>query len=363
MSSYLRSAFVWAIAIIICFSFLTSTPMADVKFDQQDKQKGNAQQKKIKTGKVLGLVVNSTTGDALPRATVEVVSTGQTVYTDADGNFTLDLEPGTYELKATFEGFIEIRKEVTVSSTDVTPVDIALSQQGVGEVIEVVASSNSAVALLEERRSGTTIADSISREEISKDTGSDAASVLQRAPGLSVVGGKFVYVRGLGDRYSNTVLNDAALPTPLADRRTVPLDQVPSELVQNIKVLKSFTPDQPGEFAGGLVKIETLEIPNKTTFKISSSISANSVTTFRDFLRYPGDRLDFLGFGLGRRDLPSSIPMQQLRRGSALIPGFSADQLQQFGRAFENIWEPRSQRGTVNQNYGISGSKQIGKFG
>src|SRR4029079_2485812 len=107
--------------------------------------------------------------------------------------------------------------------------------------------------------------------------------MLQRVPGLSVAGNKFVFVRGLGDRYSNTVLNDALMPTPQPDRRVVPLDQVPSSLVQSFKVLKTFTPDQPGEFAGGLVKIETLEFPNKSSLKISSSFSGNTETTFQDY--------------------------------------------------------------------------------
>ncbi|MCS6886169.1 MAG: TonB-dependent receptor [Acidobacteriota bacterium] len=316
-----------------------------------------------KKAKISGLVVNLTTGEPLARVLVELVGTDRTVYSDADGNFSFEVEPGSYELRATFEGFLESRKRIEVPVADVIPVDIVMSQKGSGEVVEVVANSSSEIAAIEERRVGTTISDIVSLDEIKKDTASDAAGVLQRVTGLTVVDNKYVYVRGLGDRYSNTVLNDAIMPTPQPDRRVVPLDQVPTELVQTMKVLKTFTPDQPGEFAGGLVKIETLEFPNRTTFKLSNSWSANSVTTFQRGLRYPGDRFDFLAAGLGRRRLPEIIPKEQVRRGSSLVKGFSPAELQRFGRAFENIWEPREQEVPLNRGFGLSASKQIGKLG
>ncbi|MEW6731900.1 MAG: carboxypeptidase regulatory-like domain-containing protein, partial [Acidobacteriota bacterium] len=322
------------------------------------------QQQQPRPGKVVGLVVNLTTGEPLVKASVEVVSTGQQVYTDTDGNFTLELPPGEYQLQASHTDFLNNTQQIIITSGEVTFIDLVLSQQGSGEVVEVSAGSGSEqVAFIEERRAGTTIADLVSRKEISNDTSSDAAGVLQRVPGLSVVNNKFVYVRGLGDRYSNTVLNDSLMPTPQPDRRVVPLDQVPSNLVQSFKVLKSFTPDQPGEFAGGLVKIETLEFPNQSSLKISSSVSGNTETTFQDILSYPGSRFDFLGFGLGRRSLPDIIPDQRIRRGSQLITGFSPEELQRFGLAFENVWEPRMRTGSPNQSHSVVGSTQLGKLG
>lgn len=345
------------LTVVICLSSFVPT------YAQSTDEQRRKDSKKVKKGKISGLVVNVATGEPLARVLVELVGTGRTIYTDADGNFTFDVEPGNYELKAVFEGFLEAKKQVEVPTADLIPVDIVMSQKGIGEVIEVVASNSSEIAAIEERRAGSTISDIVSREEIRQDTAGDAAGVLQRLPGLTVVNNKYVYVRGLGDRYSNTVLNDAVMPTPQPDRRVVPLDQVPTELVQNMKVLKTFTPDQPGEFAGGLVKIETLEFPNKTTFKLSTSWSANSVTTFQDSLRYPGDRFDFFAAGLGRRSLPEIIPSNPIRRGSALVQGFTAAELQQFGRSFENIWEPTQDTAPLNKNFGISASRQIGKFG
>lgn len=327
------------------------------------KAKNIYTQEKKKIGKLIGLVVNLSTGEVLSNVTVEIINTGQTINSDLDGNFSLDLEPGTYQIRAALSNFLETQKEITIIAGETATLDLVLTQEGASEVVEVTANTNSNISLLEERRTGLAIADLVSRAEISKDSSSEVAGVLQKVPGVSVVGNKFVYVRGLGDRYSNTVLNDALMPTPQPDRRVVPLDQVPSELVQSLKVLKSFTPDQPGEFAGGLVKIETLEFPNRSSLKISSSFSGNTQTTFQDFLTYPGSRLDFLGFGLGRRALPDIIPNQTLRRGSQLISGFTSQQLQTFGRAFENVFEPRISDGLLNQSLGAVYSTQIGKLG
>lgn len=358
MPTRLRTAIILACLIS---GWLLLTPLdsfTTVKarnFSQQDKQK---------LGKIVGLVVNLSTGEALSNAKIEVIEIGKTIASDLDGNFTLELEPGVYTLRANLNNFLESRKEIIVIASELTTLDLVLTQEGIGEVVEVTASqTNSTISLLEERRSGIAISDLVSRAEISKDSSSEVAGVLQKVPGVSVVGDKFVYVRGLGDRYSSTVLNNALMPTPQPDRRVVPLDQVPAELVQSLKVLKSFTPDQPGEFAGGLVKIETLEFPNRTSLKISSSASGNTQTTFQNFLTYPGSRLDFLGFGRSRRELPGIIPNQVIRRGSQLISGFSSSQLQEFGRAFENVWEPRNSKGLLNQSYSALASTQIGKLG
>jgi TonB-dependent receptor len=345
-------------------AFLILASFCLFKLQLEVASKTGISQSKERKGKIAGLVVNLSTGEPIPNAGIEVLSKDLTVYTDMDGNFILELEPGTYQLRVFFSDFIEVRKEVTVIASDVMPVDIVLSQKGSGEVVEVQAGPASEVgSILEERRAGTTISELISRSEITKDTSSDSAGVLKKVPGISVVNNKFIYVRGLGDRYSNTVLNNAVMPTPQPDRRVVPLDQVPSSLVQSFKVLKTFTPDQPGEFAGGLVKIETLEFPNKSSFKISSSFSGNSETTFQDYLNYPGSRFDLLGFGLGRRALPSIIPEKRIKKGNQFVSGFTSEQLQQFGRSFEDVWEPRENTGPLNQSYSASGSSQVGKLG
>lgn len=319
-------------------------------------------------GTVVGVVIDVSNAQALPQTTVEVVGTNHIVSTDVDGNFTIKLAPGTYQFRFSRSGYqAHVVEKVVVRAKEVTTLDVALSPERMtlGEVEVRAAADNGAteIALLAERRAAATLNDALSAREISRDTGSNAASVLQRVVGISVIQDKFVYVRGLGERYSNTVLNDAVLPTTEPDRRTVPMDLIPASLLDNVKVLKSFTPDQPGEFSGGLVKMQATEFPSSSTLKVSASSGFNTLTTFKDFLTYPGDRLDWLGFGTGRRALPGLIPNQRLRRGNSIVPGFTASELQTFGRAFENLWQPRSSTAYPNQSYSVSGGTTLGKVG
>lgn len=105
------------------------------------------------------------------------------------------------------------------------------------------------------------VSDAISEEQIKRSPDSDAADAVKRVTGVSVVGGKYTYVRGLGERYSNTQLNDVAIPSPEPEKKVVPFDLFPSNMIQNLVTAKTFTPDQPGNFSGGLVKINTREFP------------------------------------------------------------------------------------------------------
>lgn len=321
------------------------------------------------TGVVAGVVVDVSTGRALTRARVTVVEKNHVIEADLEGNFTIRLEPGGYQLRINRAGFQDhTLPQVVVRAGEVTNVEVALSPHGMtlGEVLVTAegGSGASEIALLTERKMAAVVSDAISAREIGKDSSSNAAGVMQRVIGVSVVQSKYVYVRGLGERYSNTVLNDALLPTTDPDRRVIPMDLIPAALLDNVKVLKSFTPDQPGEFSGGLVKIQATEFHSEGRLEVSASYGFNSLTSFRDLMSYPGDRLDWLGFGTGRRELPSVVPAdRRLIRGSRIVPGFTAEQLQQIGRTFEDVWEPRRSTVGPNQSYSISGSTTISKLG
>lgn len=313
------------------------------------------------TGTLEGLVLDVSNGQRLPRVDIEVVGQGVVGQTDIDGHFSVKLQPGTYQVRASRTGYQSQTIDVVeVTARNVSSVEFALSPQGqvLGEVVVTAATGIAAseIAMLAERKAATTINDALSAREIRADTSSNAAGVLQRMPGITVAQDKYVFVRGLNERYSNTVLNEATLPTTEPDRRVVPMDLIPTSLLDNVRVLKSFTPDQPGEFSGGLVKIQATEFPSIGTLKVSASYGFNSQTTFDDIQTYPGDRLDWLGFGTGRRRLPAILPSQSLTR-------FGPDELTRFGRAFENIWQPRRGNARPNQSYGIAGGTTIGRWG
>ncbi len=312
-------------------------------------------------GMISGVVIDLTTNRPLPEAIISVVGTPVEVRTDAEGNFQLSLPPGMYELRISREGYrTEILRGVIVQAGDATSIETALSPTDLklGEVEVRAEDGDARLALLEERKAAAVVSDAIGLSEMVRDVKSDAASVLSRLVGLSVVQNKYVYVRGLGERYSQTMLGEALLPTTEPDRRVVPMDLIPASLLQEVRILKSFAPDQPGEFSGGVVKLRTLDFPPSGMLKVAYSIGSNSQTSFRPFLTYPGGRWDWLGFGRHARRLPAIIPEQAVVSGR-----FSPTERQAFGHAFRNIWEPRHQRAAPNQRINISGGGSRGRWG
>jgi outer membrane receptor protein involved in Fe transport len=312
-------------------------------------------------GTISGVVLDLATNRPIPGATVVVEGTPVATVTDAEGNFHLSVPPGRYTLRITQVGYREeIVSGIEVRDQAVTPVDIALSPQDLklGEVEVRAEAADGRVAFLEERKAANVIGEILTTQEMKRDVRSDAASVLSRVVGLSVVQNKYVYVRGLGERYSQTMLGDALLPTTEPDRRVVPLDLIPANLLQDVRVVKSYAPDQPGEFSGGIVKLRTMDFPSSWTLKVMASVGFNSQTTARPFLSYPGGRFRWLGFDRGAHRLPAMIPDQ------AVVPGpFSPLELQTFGRAFRNVWEPRRSRAGPNQGFGMSGGGSKGRWG
>src|SRR5262249_37002668 len=172
-------------------------------------------------------------------------------------------------------------------------------------------------------------------------------------------GDGFVYVRGLGERYSATSLNGAVIPTTEPEKRVVPLDLFPTGMIDNINIAKTYSPDLPAEFSGGLVQLKTTEFPPKPTLSVSFKSGFNTMTSFNRFLSYPSAANDFLGFGSGVRGIPSVIGNNRLVQGA-----FDANQLQTFGRAFDDNWQPTSissERPALD--WSINGGHTIGKFG
>lgn len=296
------------------------------------------------TGTVTGEVLDSQTGRPVPGAAVSVNGqSSQAMVTDTEGRFTIQLSPATYEIEITAANYSTVKlSEIVVRTGETTEASTVLSNKSLVTKIDVVEQATAvgatAEAILQERKLSPVVSDSIGREELAAGTSSDAAGALQKVTGVSVVGEGFVYVRGLGERYSSTQLNGAVVPTTEPEKRVVPLDLFPAGLIDNIKILKTYSPDLPAEFSGGLVQMQTIEFPTQKVFNLTVKSAANTATTFGHFLTYPGASDDFFGYGSGARGIPASVP-----RDARLFPGqFTPQQLQQFGQAFADNWEPTS---------------------
>ena len=265
-------------------------------------------------GLITGTVYDAATGNVIPqvKVTAQGPVTLETV-TNLDGAFRIEAPAGVYTVKYTSDNHLAIDIEgLEVMSGEIADASTVLAASGEVTEIEVTETiaptAATAETMIVERKFSEGVTDSISGEEIRASTASDAAGALQKVTGVSIVEDKFVYVRGLGERYSATTLNNALLATTEPERRVVPLDMFPSNLLDSIKVLKTYTPDLPAEFSAGLVQVETIEFPTAPTFEVSYNIGFNSQTTFEPYLRYRGGANDFWGIDDGTRNIPGQIP-------------------------------------------------------
>lgn len=326
------------------------------------------------TVKISGIVIDGETELPVPDVTIKIVDTNISAKSDENGEFSIELPADTYtmqvsapfykasifsDFKVTIEGNAErlrVILEPQIVKLDAINMRVRLSQSGER-------------GLLERRMRSSRIADSISTEEISRLPDSSAAQAIKRVTGVSIVGGKYVFVRGLGERYSNTLLNNVEIPSPEPNRRVVPMDIFPASLLASLQTVKTFSPDQPGGFAGGSVQVFTKDFPEALMMSLSLSTGYNTQTTGVDGLTYPGGSLDFLGFDDGTRELPEliqdradDIPIRE--RGRFTQFGFTPTEIQEFGREFSNVWSPERQSIPINQGYKFSlgnSSKLFGK--
>jgi outer membrane receptor protein involved in Fe transport len=200
-----------------------------------------------------------------------------------------------------------------------------------------------AASLQTERRESTQVTDIIGAEQFSKSGDSNAAAALKRVTGVTIVDGKYVYVRGLGERYSSTTLNGLNLPSPDPERRVVPLDMFPSEMLDSLVIQKTFSPDMPGDFGGGTVILRTRAYPKEPLFKIElgGAISLGSTFNGADFSSDKGPT-DFLGIDGGHRAMSKTLKdateNQPLTGGSLVSPGYTEEELSTITKSLPENW-------------------------
>ncbi len=259
---------------------------------------------RAQSGTLGGVVVDRETGETLIGVNVVVEALGTGAATGLDGDYRIaGLPAGTYDVTFSYVGYTPQRiTGAEVRAGALTVLDVRLAAEAVafeGEVVvEAAALLDNEAGLLRQRQRAAAVSDAISAEAIARGGSSNAADAMERVTGASVLGGKYVTVRGLGDRYANTQLNGADIPTADPDRRAVQLDLFPSNLLENIVTLKTFTPDQPGNFAGGLVDIATKSFPDALDLRLSASTGLNAATHFGD---------TFLTSAGGSRALPAVL--------------------------------------------------------
>ncbi len=333
-------------------------------------------------GTIAGVIVDGETGETLIGANVRIEGTTVGTASDLNGRYEFDAEPGTYRVLFSYIGYDAVTvDQAVVILGDVTRLEVQLFPEAfqVGElVVEAELMLNSEAGLLRERARSIAISDAISATTFSRSGSGDAAAAMKKVTGASVVGGKYVYIRGLGDRYANTTLNGSALPSSDPDRKAFQLDLIPTALLDNIITTKTFTPDKPGDFSGGLIDVTTTSFPEQLTMQLSFSVTYDDQATgIGNFLSYPGSSTDWLGRDDGSRALPdilaakdptNELPTQQdlrdVRSGvTNEIRAERADSLNAFSRAFNGVMVPEHASVPINHAFSAAIGTKTTVFG
>jgi hypothetical protein len=248
-------------------------------------------------------------------ATVKSVSSGTTT-TDLEGRFTLSLpQDTTTEIEISAVGYgAKTISDVAVRAGEVNELNVVLdiaAKDLTGVTVTSTRSSarrETVASLIQFQKNTNTVASVISAEAIRRSPDRNTGEVLKRVPGTSIQEGKYLVVRGLADRYNQAMLNGILLSSTEPDRKTFSFDLFPAPMLDNIIMNKAFVPELPGEWAGGLVQVQTKEIPAAGFLNVQVGTGFNSETIGRDFYEYKGGKLDWLGIENGTRDLPAAIP-------------------------------------------------------
>jgi len=300
-------------------------------------------------GTIRGAIYEQATGEPLFGVSVLVKETGTGAITDFDGKFEIQVEPGSYSLQISYISYATVQlTEVEVKAGDVNVLNDILMADEASE-LETVTIAASAIrttesALMSVKRNAANLMDGISASSFRQIGDGDAASAVKRVTGVSIEGGKYIYVRGLGDRYTKTVLNGVDIPGLDPDRNSIQMDIFPTNVIDNIIVSKSFTAELPADFTGGVVDIETKDFPEEKNMRLSLSGGLTPSMHFNSsYLKYDGGQTDWLGFDDGTRAIPTG--------GRTNIP--------QYGQAVGN---PNGPRGMEYQEILGSFNKTLGGY-
>ena len=259
------------------------------------------------TGTLAGNIID---GEFIePMAFANILVKGTTIGTtsDFDGKYQLELEPSTYTIVFSFVGYTtqEI-SDVVIKEGEVTPLDVTLTTNSLEAVVITTSiKRNTENAVLNMQKKSVVVLDGLSAQAIKNTGASNLASAVKNIPGVSIEGGKYVYVRGLGDRYTKSILNGIDIPGLDPDRNTIQMDLFPTNILDNVIILKSASAEYPADFTGGIVDIVTKDFPTKPEYTFSLGTGYNPDMHFNDkYLTYTGSDTDVFGYDDGTRDLP-----------------------------------------------------------
>jgi len=322
------------------------------------------------TGTIKGKVTDVVTGEGVVAANVLVLGTLQGSAADINGDFEIkNLKTGTYNLVVSFVSYrADTLKNITVYPDQTTVVNTTLMEES-QSLSEVVVSGqrmrNTDISVISDIKTSQLVVSGISAQQISLSQDRDAAQIVKRIPGVTILNNKFVNVRGLSERYSVVLLNGVIAPSTEVDSRAFAFDLIPSSMIDRMLVYKSGGADMPGDFAGAVINIATKSVIDENELSVSFAAGFRNGTTFKEFNTEYGSETDWLGFDNGYRSLPSSFPTRHLSNYTDDLSTYrNRSTVGEAGASLNNNWTGKTGtaspdlRTTIN----FSRSGRIGKI-
>jgi len=303
--------------------------------------------------------VTSARNESLIGVTITLKSDrNQVTKTDVEGRYSFNIDINkTYSVALSYVGYKAKNIEninATQSGEEVT-LDILLEESGV-KLADVTVSANRSSnkgatdnALISYQKNTNTVASVISAESIKRSPDRNTAEILKRTPGTSIQEGKYIIVRGLADRYNQAMLNGILLTSTEPDRKTFSFDLFPSQIIDNIIINKAFVPELPGEWAGGLIQVNTKDIPTKNFLNVQIATSYNTQSTGKDFFKDKGGKTDWYGIDDGTRSLPAGYTTKSNFDTSNIAFKTS------IGKTMANNWVPVKSVASPNYSFQLNG--------
>ncbi|GAB3531128.1 TonB-dependent receptor [Pontibacter brevis] len=309
-------------------------------------------------GTLKGKVKDKATGEDIIGAVVFIKGTSKGTTTDYEGNYTLPLEPGAHTLSVTFLSYKPFEQVVQVSAGQPTTLNVQLEENSTQiQTVEIVGTrqTNTEMAVLETMRESEVVVSGVAGEQIAKSMDRDAAETVKRIPGVTILNDRYVVIRGMSQRYNTVLLNDALTPSTEPDQKAFSFDILPTSVIDRIMIYKNGSPELPGEFGGGVIKIYTKNVVDENSTSIGVSGSYRVGTTFNNFLTDSKSSTDFLGFDNGKRQLPT---------GLTATKGQTQGEVPQKGQLFPNNWAPKATTATpdLRMSLGLNRRFDVGSL-
>lgn len=327
-------------------------------------------QMQAQTGTISGIVIDASNAETLVGATVLIQElSGVGASSDIDGSYRIDdIAPGTYTVVVSYVSFeTKTIPGVEVTAGNITKVDVSLSTAienifGDSLVLTITGTrrQENLTTMLTFQQKNIAPAEVMSRDIITRTPDRNTGEVLRRMSGTTITDGRFVVIRGLSDRYNIALVNGNILPSTEPDRKSFAFDMFPSSMLDNLIVIKAAQPNLPGDFAGGIIMLNTRDIPLENFLTLSVGGGYNSISTFQEYYAYQGGSKDWLGIDDGIRQLPSSVPVSQDKFDELTIA-----EKAEIGKDFAPWGTTANASTPIDQSYQLSGGlvKKVGKVG